>query len=180
MKFADLDCLILREPKSLERPVGYRDAAVLVLTFEGKIYLTLRASHLNSHASQISFAGGGLEPDETPEQGALREAYEEIGLRADSVRIIGRLDPVLSPVGFRVFPVLGVLQNEPELQPDPNEVEEILVVPLGQLEGKGFSRERTLEGHQYQIWFYPWNNVEIWGLTGNIIHDLLTRIQEKK
>ena len=121
-----------RQRRILELP-EFRRAAVLVplvLEPEAHLILTLRTAHLPTHKGQISFPGGSLHDLETPVTAALREAQEEIGLDSSLVQVLGMLDDVWTPQGFHVTPVLGLLEKPAKLEADPNEVAQILHVPL--------------------------------------------------
>ena len=166
-----------RERQTLHLP-SYRRAAVLVgLTMEAdpRVLLTVRSSDLPTHQGQISFPGGSLEDGETPVQGALREAWEEVGLEPSGVSVLGELDDVFTPIGFHVTPVLARLPARPELQLS-GEVAEILLPPLSDLRALVPIREdRTLpDGQRVQLYRYPWQGHDIWGMTARVIHDLLT------
>lgn len=104
-------------------PVITRDALTVLFT--------VRASHLRSGSGQISFPGGGAEPDDpTPEHTALRETFEEIGLPPDRVEILGRLAHYVTRAGYRITPLIGLVQPPLALRPNDNEVAEIFEVPL--------------------------------------------------
>lgn len=157
---------------------GYRRAAVLVaLTRERdpRVLLTVRAADLPTHRGQISFPGGSLESFETPVQGALREAEEEVGLDPQSVTVLGELDDVFTPVGFHVTPVLGRIPAEPRLTLTA-EVAQIIMPTLGELRAAPLVCEtRTLpNGQQAPVYHYPWRGHDIWGMTARVLHDLLT------
>lgn len=155
----------------------YRRAAVLVaLTREAdpRVLLTVRSSELPTHRGQISFPGGSLEAGESPVQGALREAEEEVGLDPGAVTVLGELDDVFTPVGFHVTPVLARLPAEPRLTLTA-EVAEIITPTLGELRALTVLREiRTLpDGQQVPLYRYPWRGHDIWGMTARVLHDLL-------
>src|SRR5262245_24661099 len=92
-------------------PDAFRRAAVLFLVgcLDGMpaLVLTERGAHLRSHASQISLPGGRIEPGETPEDAARREAHEEVGVVVDHVEVLGRLDEAWSGAGNHVTTVVG-------------------------------------------------------------------------
>src|SRR5205085_644860 len=99
-------------------------AAVLVPVFEedgvARLVLTRRASHLSSHQGEVAFPGGKLLPGESVDGGALREAFEEVGIRPGEVEIVGQLDELATVAGrFVLSPVVGVLPGRPTLAPDP-------------------------------------------------------------
>src|SRR5512135_3739654 len=90
-------------------------AAVLVPLLwqddQWSLLFTRRTDHVESHKGQVSFPGGGCDEGErTPEETALREAQEEIGLKPQSVRILGRLANMITITSFHVTPVVGVIE----------------------------------------------------------------------
>ncbi len=111
-----------------------RPASVLVpviARLEPTVLFTVRASHLRRGSGQISFPGGVAErADPTPEHTALRETFEEIGLPAECVEIIGRLAHYVTRAGHCITPVIGLVQPPLVLQPNHDEVAEIFEVPL--------------------------------------------------
>lgn len=112
-----------QRPASVLVPVIARDVPTMLFT--------VRASHLRSGSGQISFPGGGAEPqDATPEHTALRETFEEVGLPGERVEILGRLAHYVTRNGYRITPVVGVVEPPLTLTPNHNEVAEIFEVPL--------------------------------------------------
>lgn len=111
-----------------------RPASVLVPIIAHEVptvLFTVRASHLRSGSGQISFPGGGAEPNDlTPEHTALRETFEEVGLPGARVEILGRLAHYVTRNGYRITPVIGVVRPPLALAPNHNEVAEIFEVPL--------------------------------------------------
>ena len=147
------------------------------LTSAGELLLTVRTPNLPSHAGQISFPGGRLEEGETPEEAALREAWEEVRLDPGYVVALGRLPAVLSPYGYHVTPVLAWLREKPPLTANPSEVSEIFWVPLAELAAaRAWSEWREREGVRRKVWHYPWRGRDVWGLTANVLHELLERV----
>jgi 8-oxo-dGTP pyrophosphatase MutT (NUDIX family) len=159
-----------------------RRAAVLVLLYphEGRVCFPLMRRTVlgvDAHSGQISLPGGSREPQETPEQTALREAHEELGIRLDQVRVLGRLSPHFIPVsGFRVVPVVATAAHAPDYRPDPKEVDAVLVSSLDELDLPGsegtFARE--IRGRSYDIpcWRLGGSHV-LWGATAMILAELL-------
>jgi 8-oxo-dGTP pyrophosphatase MutT (NUDIX family) len=162
------------------RPAGpLVPAAVLVPVVLGQnglnMLLTRRTSHLQVHAGQISFPGGRLEIDDPDAAaGALREAEEEIGLRRQSVEVIGRLDTYVTRTGFEVTPVVGLVTPPIELRPDPFEVAEIFEVPLDFVVDprNRERRSREFNGVQREFWAIPYRDYFIWGATAGMIVNL--------
>ena len=95
--------------------------------------LTTRAARLSSHAGQRAFPGGRIDPGETVEQAALRELEEEVGLKLDSSRILGRLDDYATRSGYVISPVVVWGGSNTRLVPNPAEVDQIHRVPLVEL-----------------------------------------------
>jgi len=197
MKSEVLKAAVARPPQELLLPQGFVDAAVLLPVWQGQLLFTVRSADLPHHAAQISFPGGRFDDGESAEQAVLREAWEEVGLDPSQVEILGHLNPTLSPYGYRVFPLLGRITQKPHLRPNPHEVGELLWVPIKELlAAQAYSEERTpppsnrcptgLGGEfpklgsklRRTIWHYPWRDYDIWGVTGNIVHDFLERIRE--
>ena len=128
--------LALFERRSV--PVGERRpaavAVVVVPDGEGRaaVLLTLRASGLRRHGGQWALPGGRLDPGETPEEAALRELEEEIGVVLTADHVLGRLDDYPTRSGFVITPVV-LWGSDAPLRPDPREVAEVYRVPAGDL-----------------------------------------------
>ena len=169
-------------PTRLRREAG-RPAAVLVGLMadagEWQVIMTERAAHLANHAGQISFPGGKVdESDATLVATALREADEEIALSATSVDILGGLDPVASPVGYVVQPIVGLVAPQVRLCASPDEVARILTLPLADLISPPRHRRESYirDGRRRDIWVIDHPEHYIWGLSAAIIVDLAARI----
>ena len=139
------------------------------------VLLTRRAESLSDHAGQISFPGGRRQPsDRSPEETALRETEEEIGVAPARVEIVGRLNAHDTGTGFRVMPVVGMIAPPLELVPDPDEVAEVFEVPLGFVLDPANHRfeTRILRGSERQIAVLPYGDRFIWGLTARLLNEL--------
>jgi len=155
------------------------EAAVLVpivLRENGpSLLLTQRTAHLNAHAGQISFPGGRMETSDTsPIDTALRETHEEIGLDRRYIEVIGTLPEYQTGTGFRVTPVVGLLQPPFETKADPFEVAEIFEVPLSFLMDGAHHQRRTAEFVTGRRTFYtmPYERFFIWGATAGMLRNL--------
>jgi len=141
------------------------------------IILTVRAETLRRHSGQVSLPGGVLEPGETFEQAALREAHEEVALSLDGVRIVGALTPLDIPVsGFRLHPIVAVADARPTLAPVDGEVARILEVGLDELLDPAtlvwVDRER--DGVALRVPAFAIAGHEIWGATAMVLAEFLT------
>ena len=169
-------------PMRLRSEAG-RPAAVLVGLMADasgwQVIMTERAAHLAHHAGQISFPGGKVdERDPNLVATALREADEEIALPSGKVEILGGLDPVVSPVGFIVQPIVGIVAPQVDLQASPDEVAQILILPLADLISPPRHRRESYmrEGRRRNIWVIDHPHHYIWGLSAAIIVDLAARV----
>jgi 8-oxo-dGTP pyrophosphatase MutT (NUDIX family) len=160
---------------------GARPSAVLVALHDGprgaEVVLTRRSQALRSHRGEISFPGGRLDPGETPERGALREADEEVALAPAAVELVGRLTTLATVVSrSHIVPVVGRLRARPTLRPAVAEVERILHVPLRDLaDPAAFREERWGERElERSIFFFELEDETIWGATARILVDLLS------
>lgn len=158
-----------------------RKAAVLIpvtrnsATQESHVVLTVRSANLKSHAGQISLPGGTWEArDADAVSTALRESEEEIGLRRDAVEIIGQLGEMALPSGFRVTPVIGLIEPGLQFTPCPVEVADIFQAPLELvLNPEAYRRSEILFNEQpRQILELLFEDYRIWGATANILHHL--------
>ena len=157
-----------------------REAAVLVPVIDSgdgpHLLLTKRADHLGEHPGQMSFPGGGREPrDENLRSTALREANEEIDLRAEDAEFIGQIDDIRTVTGYSVTPFV-VHAVDRSYQPDEREVAEIAVLPVADFldpdnyEGK--RREHPRYG-EVLVHFFHVGGYTVWGATGRIVVQLL-------
>jgi 8-oxo-dGTP pyrophosphatase MutT (NUDIX family) len=172
------------DPAAWERAgvVASRPAAVLVPVVDGEtpsVILTLRTADLPSHAGQIAFPGGKIDPhDETPLGAALREAEEEIGLAPALVEPLGYLDLYLTFSGFRILPTVARVAPGYALTLNKSEVSEVFEVPLAFLMGpenhQRHSRDwKGITRHYYAM---PYEDRYIWGVTAGILRNLYERL----
>lgn len=163
-------------------PDGFRRAGVLVPILWGadgpRLLFTVRSRTLSHHAGQIAFPGGAVEAGETPEEAARREAWEEVGLDVPPSALLGRLRALPSPAGYLATPVVAVLPVPSRLRLQPSEVEEAFTAPLDELIAiRPTTLHRTLRGEAQTLHRYHWRARDIWGFTGNVVHDLIARLR---
>ncbi|MEX0953479.1 MAG: NAD(P)H-hydrate epimerase [Nitriliruptoraceae bacterium] len=164
-------------PEDRRPPPAARAGAVLVLvedTAEGpRIVLTRRRRDLRSHPGQVSFPGGRIDPGETVEQAALREAQEEVGLDSDSVEVVGiGTRFYIPPSRFWVVPVVARWVRPHELSENPWEVEQILRVPVADL--CTLERQRRVDATSGGAsWAWQLDDDVLWGATARVLTVLL-------
>jgi 8-oxo-dGTP pyrophosphatase MutT (NUDIX family) len=143
------------------------------------VILTVRREHLRTHAGQIAFPGGRLDPGEDAVSAALREAEEEILLDPAAVDVVGQIDEYRTVTGFIVTPVLGVVPSGLPLQPHEHEVADWFEAPLDFLLDPANQHQRTalFQGRTRHYYEIIWNERRIWGVTAAIIVNLSRRLQ---
>jgi 8-oxo-dGTP pyrophosphatase MutT (NUDIX family) len=186
-------------PPSFGAPLGSADAvglvdgplvsaAVLVPFVLGPgpgVLLTKRTAHLNSHAGQIAFPGGRIDPgDASAEAAALREAHEEVSLDPGLVEVVGRLEDYVTGTGYRVTPVVGLLPVGVPLEglgllPSPDEVELVFELKLSVLLDRAAPQRKRamLRGRSREFWVWPHAEHYIWGATAAILVNLAARLR---
>ena len=164
------------------RATASNAAAVLIAITdrdEPGVLLTVRRENLRTHAGQIAFPGGRIEPDEDPVSAALREAHEEILLDPAAVDLVGTLDPYRTVTGFVVTPVIGVVTPDLPLEPHEHEVADLFEAPLAFLldPANQLRRSALFQGQQRHYYEILWNGRRIWGATAAMIVNLSRRLQ---
>jgi 8-oxo-dGTP pyrophosphatase MutT (NUDIX family) len=161
----------------------WRMAAVLVPVLvrepEVTVLLTLRTSHLKAHGGQIAFPGGKIEAeDATPVGTAIREAEEEAGIPPALVTPLSLLDLHNTGTGFRIIPVLSLVDPGFEPVPHPGEVAEVFEVPLSYLmtEENHMRHLREWKGRTVQFYAMQYEKRFIWGATAAILRNLYERL----
>ncbi|HEX8842244.1 MAG TPA: CoA pyrophosphatase [Sphingomicrobium sp.] len=157
-------------------------AAVLIAVTERPepgVILTVRREHMRTHAGQIAFPGGRLDPGEAAIAAALREAQEEILLDPGEVVVVGEIEPYRTVTGYIVTPVIGVISPDLPLEPHEHEVADWFEAPLDFLLDPANQQRRSalfqgVERHYYEI---VWNGRRIWGATAAMIVNLSRRLR---
>ena len=143
------------------------------------VLLTQRASSLRSHSAQIAFPGGRVDAiDGSPVVTALRESEEEIGLPRERVRTLGFLDAYLTGTGYRIVPVVALVEPPLSLMINHHEVDEAFEAPLAfLLDPANHKREgREWQGHFRTYYAMPFEGRYIWGATAGMIRNLYERL----
>jgi len=162
-----------------------REAAVLVPIVKHEDELTVlftkRTDHLNHHPGQISFPGGHTEEeDESAEHAALRETFEEVGLPEEYIQVIGRLNDYVTRTGFRVTPIVALIDAPYPTDPDDHEVAEVFEVPLSFLMDELNHQKctRIFAGQKRHFWAMPYDDYYIWGATAGMLKNLYNVLNE--
>ena len=176
---------IKTEYRYTERAPAHASVLIaLVPRNEITVLLTQRTEHLSDHPGQISFPGGGVEPDDADAAAtALREAHEEIGLEASFVDVLGAMPTYTTGTGFIVTPIVALVRPGFEVRADPFEVAEVFEVPLPFLMNPANHRRHALAvaGGQREFLSIPWDGLDaqgeprryfIWGATAAMLRNL--------
>jgi 8-oxo-dGTP pyrophosphatase MutT (NUDIX family) len=163
------------------RDGALRDAAGLLLLVPSPgvgahVVLTVRSRAVGRHRGQVSLPGGVMDDGETAEQAAFREAREEIGLSAGSVRTIGALSPLdIAVSGFRLYPILAVAVSRLQFQPAGTEVHRIIEASIPELlDGTCIVwRRGTRDGQAITFPAFVVDGEEIWGATAMVLAEFL-------
>ena len=176
-------------PRAFSPPSGVepRQAGVLLLLYPIhdvlNLVLTVRTASLNHHSGQISLPGGGWEEEDASlQETALREAQEEIGIVADALELLGSLTTLYVPPSHNiVHPLVAYTPQRPAFQPNPQEVAELLEVPLQLLLDPATQREEdwTWRGEPLHVPFYAVGKHKVWGATAIIIAEFLALVKRE-
>jgi len=162
-------------------PEGHGTAAVLLPFWPGddggiEVVFTRRPHTMSSHAGQVSFPGGRVDPgDDSPRAAALREADEELGIEPALVSVMGRLDDAWSIAGHHVIPYVGWLEERPVMRLNEHEVAEIILADVEVLMDPAVNchHEYVTRGIKRRTQAFKWDSNYVWGLTADLMYELL-------
>ena len=165
---------------SIDGKPDARRAATLVLLYPDdagapRFVLTVRQPTLRAHSGQVSLPGGSLDGGETPEQAALREGWEEVGVPPEAPEVLGRLSPLyIPPSGFAVWPVVAAVGARPPFRSQEAEVAALVEVPLADLLADGVRQTtvRTARGGRFEVPHFALAGLEVWGATAMMLAEL--------
>jgi len=142
---------------------------------EWHLLFTRRTDKVESHKGQVAFPGGACDEGETtPEQTALREAEEEIGLNPNDVKVLGRLTNMITISHFRVTPVVGVIKWPTVFRLGEHEVARVFTIPLGWLANPSNRWQfEVQERKRAVIAYHPYDGELLWGATARMTVDFL-------
>ena len=142
---------------------------------EWHLLFTRRTDRVESHKGQVSFPGGACDEGETtPEQTALREAEEEIGIQPNDVKVLGRLANLITISYFRVMPVVGVVKWPNVFRVGEHEVARVFTIPLGWLANTTNRWQFEIgEKKRSVIAYHPYDGELLWGATARMTVDFL-------
>jgi 8-oxo-dGTP pyrophosphatase MutT (NUDIX family) len=176
------DRLARRDRRAVATDPGYRRAGVLVPLFvrDAGLWLlvTRRTDSVEHHRGQISFPGGVVEPgDRTLWHTALRESEEELGIRPEDVRALGRLSPIVTVTNFYVEPFVAAIPQPYVYRPAEAEIAEVLEIPVAALLDPAALEERPFPGRDEPVLFYRYGETVVWGATARIAWELLEALK---
>ncbi|HET8749220.1 MAG TPA: CoA pyrophosphatase [Sphingomicrobium sp.] len=164
----------------LRAKAGTPAAVLIAITDRPKpgLILTVRRDDMRTHAGQVAFPGGRIDPGEDAIAAALREAHEELFLDSSSADVVGELDPYRTVTGFVVTPIVAVVPPDLALTPHEHEVADWFEAPLGFLLDPANQQLRSalFQGRERHYSEIPWEGRRIWGATAAMIVNLSRRL----
>lgn len=165
-----------------------RIGAVLLLLYphNDAIYLplTVRTAALRMHSGEVSLPGGRYDDtDGDLSQTALREAWEELGIAGDAVTLWATLTPVWIPVSnFQITPFVGWSERRPTFASAPDEVAELIEVPIQLLLHVETiqSEIRELRGNPMYIPYFAVDEHKVWGATSLVLAEMVGKLSEER
>ncbi|SFT43990.1 NUDIX domain-containing protein [Algoriphagus locisalis] len=170
-------------------PDNHRKGSVLILLYpnDDKAFFPLikRPVYKGVHSGQIAFPGGKMEEDDEDEiETALREAWEEVNIKPEQVKLIGRMSDLFIPTSnFLVSPVLGYSEVLPDFVPEEKEVARIIQTAVSTLYEPSFRKQKVLEFSDSFRLDTPYFEVDqemVWGATAMILSEFLQILENGK
>lgn len=158
-------------------------AAVLIALTEQedpRVILTQRPKWLRAHAGQVAFPGGKVDAsDRDIQHTALREAYEELSIEPHHVDVIATCPEYRTGSGYRITPIVAVVPNALQINPNPDEVESWFTAPSSFLFNRHNASKKSAiwNGQNRSYYDMNWQNYRIWGVTAGIIANVTRQIE---
>ena len=164
------------------RDQAWVPAAVLIAITdraEPGVILTVRREHMRTHAGQVAFPGGRIDPGEDAAAAAVREAHEELGLDPNVLELVGEIEPYRTVTSYVVTPVIGVIPPDVPLEPHEHEVADWFEAPLRFVLDPANQHQRSalFRGRDRLYYEIMWGEQRIWGATAAMIVNLSRRLQ---
>ena len=164
------------------RDQAWVPAAVLIAITdrtEPGVILTVRREHMRTHAGQVAFPGGRIDPGEDAVTAAVREAHEELGLDPNVLELVGEIEPYRTVTSYVVTPVIGVIPPDVPLEPHEHEVADWFEAPLRFVLDPANQHQRSalFRGRDRLYYEIMWGEQRIWGATAAMIVNLSRRLQ---
>ncbi|MDY6853944.1 MAG: CoA pyrophosphatase [Thermodesulfobacteriota bacterium] len=156
-------------PSGVLVPIFYKDESYHLL-------FTKRTQKVTHHKGQISFPGGAYEEgDRRLRVTAVRESYEEVGIKSEDIEILGKLDDAITTSMFVITPFVGFIPYPYEFTLSTDEIDEILEIPIHDLLDESRFREelRTFEEGPRMVYFFEYEDHVIWGASADILKQFL-------
>ena len=183
-KTAHIEMMVKPQYK-LEKKTSPKPAAVLILLYpenkEWHFFLTKRSKNVKNHKGQISLPGGTAKKNESLRDAAIRETHEEIGIKPNTINIIGALTSFYIPVsGFKISPYVGWIKHKPKLTIQNTEVSKVFSPSITSLMKKETKKEKqtVIFGNEIKIPFFELEGEMVWGATSMIISEFKYILKE--
>ena len=160
-----------------------KSSSVLLALYEekGELYCCLikRPKHMKHHAGQIALPGGRIEKGESAKDTALRETYEEIGIKPVQIEILGNLSELYVEVSqFLIQPIVGWLTHKPDFRINKNEVEKMILFPLLKYKNQFEGTDIQTNTGTLNVPCIKFEDEIIWGATAMILSEFYDTLEE--
>lgn len=181
LKMAPIERLLELKQKARDAKTA-KKAGVMVLFYpseenEARLILILRKTYKGVHSAQVGFPGGKREPeDNTMDRTAVRETEEEIGVPRDRIQILKTLTEIyIPPSNFFVQPYLGIINDTPHFEPQEDEVEALIEVPVSHFMDDAIEITKKLStsyATDVDVPAYLLNGYVVWGATAMMLSEV--------